>query len=52
MTPEQQLKAAELLRRSMVFAPFRIIDRPDARRSLGNEIEEFLAQVTEAEAAQ
>lgn len=52
MTPEQQRKAAELLRRSMVFAPFRIIDRPAARRSLGNEIEEFLATIAETEAAQ
>ena len=49
MTPEQQRQAADLLRRALIFAPFRMIDRPGARKSLGNEIEEFLALVEVAE---
>tara|TARA_R110000824_G_scaffold95990_13_gene230378 strand:- start:480 stop:638 length:159 start_codon:yes stop_codon:yes gene_type:complete len=52
MTIEQQTAAIDLLKRAIVYAPFQIIDGPSAPKSLGNEIEDFLATATAKGAAE
>lgn len=52
MTIEQQTAAIDLLKRALIYAPFQIIDRPKTPKSLGNEIEEFLATATAKGAAE
>tara|TARA_R110000851_G_C12831612_1_gene540737 strand:- start:416 stop:574 length:159 start_codon:yes stop_codon:yes gene_type:complete len=52
MTAEQQTAAINLLKRAIIYAPFQIIERPETPKSLGNEIEDFLATATTKEAAE
>ena len=52
MTEEQQCKALWLLKRASVFVPRRRLDRPSARKSLGDEIDDFLHEVAAKEGAE
>lgn len=47
MTEEQQCKALGLLKRAVEFAPSRKNFAPQTRKSLGDQIEDFLHEIAE-----